>query len=83
MTNRAITEQALHLSARERADLAHKLLESLEQIAYYEDKSPGLGARYHRSFQSAVAKVCNKPRRFPVFIQPDIRRVFLQEFPSA
>ena len=31
-------------------------LEHLEQIAYYEDKSPGLGMRYHRSFKSAVAK---------------------------
>jgi putative addiction module component (TIGR02574 family) len=32
MTNRAITEQALHLSTRERADLAHKLLESLDDV---------------------------------------------------
>jgi hypothetical protein len=32
MTNRAITEQALHLSERERADLAHKLLESLDDV---------------------------------------------------
>jgi plasmid stabilization system protein ParE len=56
-------------------------LEHLEQIAYYEEKSAGLGARYHRSFQSAVAMVQEGPRRFPVYIRPDIRRVFLPGFP--
>jgi toxin ParE1/3/4 len=58
-------------------------LEHLEQIAWYEDKSPGLGARYHRSFLSAVAKVHKGPQRFPVYLQPDIRRVFLPGFPFS
>lgn len=58
-------------------------LEHLEQIAYYEDRSPGLGMRYHRSFKSAVTKVLSGPRRLPVYIQPDIRRALLPGFPFS
>lgn len=32
MTNNAVIEQALHLTPQERADLAHKLLESLDDV---------------------------------------------------
>jgi plasmid stabilization system protein ParE len=56
-------------------------LEHEEQVAFYERQLPGLGARYHRAFQSVMRRICNGPTRQRVFVEPDIRRVSLKGFP--
>jgi toxin ParE1/3/4 len=55
--------------------------EHLETVAYYETQQPGLGASYLAAFESALARVCEAPRRYPIERQPDIRRIRLQRFP--
>ena len=55
--------------------------EHLEQIAFYESRQPGLGARYREYFLQAIQTVCETPARFPIEHQPDIRRVRLRPFP--
>jgi toxin ParE1/3/4 len=57
--------------------------EHLEQIAFYETRQQGLGARYREHFLHAVQKVCETPARYPIEQQPDIRRVRLRPFPLA
>ena len=58
-------------------------LEHEEQVAFYERQLPGLGARYHRAFQSAMRRICDGPTRQRVFVEPDIRRVSLKGFPFS
>lgn len=51
------------------------------QVKYYEERSPGLGARYHASFVAAMAQVCEKPERLRIIIRPNIHRVGMKGFP--
>ena len=55
--------------------------EHLETIAYYESKSPGLGAMYLAGFGQVMKTVCEAPRRYPVEKKPDIRRIRMKKFP--
>ena len=55
--------------------------EHLETIAYYEAQQPGLGASYLAEFESALERVCEAPRRYPIERRPDIRRIRLPRFP--
>lgn len=55
--------------------------EHLEQIAFYESRQPGLGARYRERFLQAIRYVCDSPERQPVEHPPDIRRARLRPFP--
>lgn len=55
--------------------------EHLENVAYYEDQRPGLGARYLAAFEAALARVCKNPERFPVEFPPSIRRIRIPGFP--
>ena len=58
------------------AEAAH-----LEQIAFYESRQRGLGARYREHFLKTIKRVCETPARYPIEHQPDIRRVRLRPFP--
>ena len=55
--------------------------EHLENIAYYEDRRAGLGARYLAEFESVVEQVCENPHRYRIERLPDIRRVRMRQFP--
>ena len=55
--------------------------ERLENVAYYEERQPGLGASYLAEFESALEQVYEAPGRYPIEQRPDIRRIGLQRFP--
>jgi toxin ParE1/3/4 len=57
--------------------------EHLEQIAFYEGRQIGLGARYRERFLQVIGWVCAGPVRYPIVRRPDIRRVRLLTFPLA
>ncbi|MEW6169723.1 MAG: type II toxin-antitoxin system RelE/ParE family toxin [Pseudomonadota bacterium] len=56
-------------------------LEHEQQVAYYQERQAGLGARYHSAFKAAVALACATPRRFKIIREPEIRKIRLQGFP--
>jgi plasmid stabilization system protein ParE len=58
-------------------------LEHEEQVAYYEERSAGLGRRYHRAMLRAVENACRAPSRFKIVRSPNIRKVSLRGFPFA
>ena len=49
-------------------------VEHLEHVAFYEERRPGLGARYLAAFDLAMVKVCENPERYRVEFPPGIRR---------
>lgn len=55
--------------------------EHLEQIAFYESRQPGLGARYREHFMQTMHRVCETPARYAIEHPPDIRRARLRPFP--
>jgi len=55
--------------------------EHLETIVYYETQRPGLGASYLAEFESILELVCEAPTRYPIELDPEIRRVILRRFP--
>jgi hypothetical protein len=56
-------------------------VEHLEHVAYYEERRPGLGARYLAAFEAAMVKVCESPERYCVELHPGIRRFRVPGFP--
>jgi plasmid stabilization system protein ParE len=56
-------------------------LEHEEQVAYYEERSGGLGSRYHLAAMQAIGRVVEAPHRFKVTRSPNIRQVRLLGFP--
>ena len=55
--------------------------EHLEQVAYYEERRAGLGAKYLSAFDVAISRVCEHPGRFPVEHPSGIRRIRIPGFP--
>lgn len=55
-------------------------VEHLEHVAYYEERRPGLGARYLAAFDAAMVKVCENPERYCVELHPGIRRFEFRAF---
>ena len=55
--------------------------EHLEQVAFYESRQQGLGARYRDHFLRTMQRVCEAPTQYPIEHPPDIRRIRLQPFP--
>ncbi len=55
--------------------------EHLGQIAFYESRRKGLGARYRRYFLQMMQRVCERPAQYPIERPPDIPRARLQPFP--
>jgi hypothetical protein len=58
-------------------------LEHEEQVAYYEQRSAGLGRRYHAAFRSVLLRVCEVPHRNKVVQAPNVRRVSIRGFPFS
>lgn len=56
-------------------------VEHLEHVAYYEERRPGLGARYLAAFEAAMVKVCENPESYRVELPPGIRRYRVLGFP--
>ena len=56
-------------------------VEHLEHVAYYEERRPGLGARYLAAFEAAMVKICQNPGRYRVEFAPGIRRYRVPGFP--
>lgn len=48
--------------------------ELLEQIAYYNSRRPGLGARFLNGFVAAMERICEAPDRHRIEYPPAIRR---------
>jgi len=61
--------------------LADAEIEHLRQVAYYESKQPGLGARYLAEVEQAIARICAAPERNPIALSPNLRRLVLAIFP--
>jgi plasmid stabilization system protein ParE len=57
--------------------------EHLAEVAFYEGRRKGLGARYLASFSAAMERVCSDPKRFRIECEPDLRRIPLRGFPFA
>ncbi len=57
--------------------------EHLAEVAFYESRRKGLGARYLASFNSAMERVCRDPNQFRIECGPDLRRRSLRGFPFA
>lgn len=54
--------------------------EYLQAIAYYEEKSRGLGASFMTEFEAVMDYICKAPHRHKVVLQ-DIRQLSLKRFP--
>lgn len=54
--------------------------ELVEAAEFYESRSPGLGARFLREFDAAVAEVRASPDRWAV-VEGDLRRRTMRRFP--
>lgn len=55
-------------------------IEYLEAIAYYEERQPGLGARFTIEIESAIQRIVEAPRRWRK-IEGDVRHCLTHIFP--
>lgn len=55
--------------------------EHLESVAFYETKLAGLGASYLAEFEAVMQTVVKHAHRYPVEMEPGIRRVKMRRFP--
>lgn len=56
--------------------------ELLEAVRFYERKVPGLGDRFLREFDAAIAAVRGAPDRWRI-VEADVRRYVMRRFPYA
>lgn len=56
-------------------------LEHERQVAYYEERSAGLGRRYHSAAMHAIGSAVEAPHRYKLVRSPDLRHVRLRGFP--
>jgi len=56
-------------------------VEHLEQIAFYESRLRGLGARYRDHFLKTITNICEASTAYPFDHAPDIRRDPASAFP--
>ncbi len=55
--------------------------EHLDNIAFYENRLPGLGADYLNEFETVMVRICTEPNFYPTIVGPDIHRAGLKRFP--
>lgn len=55
-------------------------VEYLEAVAFYEDRQPGLGARFTLDVEGAIQRIVDAPARWRK-IDGDIRRCLTRSFP--
>ena len=56
--------------------------ELIEAARFYERRSKGLGERFLREFDAAIAKIQADPQRWPV-VEGDFRRHTMKRFPFS
>jgi plasmid stabilization system protein ParE len=56
--------------------------ELLDAVAFYEGRLPGLGDRFLRELDAAIAAIREAPDRWRI-IEADVRRYTLRRFPYA
>lgn len=57
--------------------------EHFDHIHHYKTLSTILGVGYVEEFSSAISYIAEGVQRFPIVVEPDIRRLFLSRFPIA
>ena len=57
--------------------------EHLDSVAFYESRTPGLGADYLDQFEVAMRRVVESPLLSPIEVPPEIRIAYLQRFPFS
>jgi plasmid stabilization system protein ParE len=55
-------------------------VEVVEAVLFYEERGPGLGDRFLRDFNAAVAEIQEAPGRWRV-IEDGVRRFLMRRFP--
>lgn len=55
--------------------------EHYDNVSFYEDRLPGLGADYLTEFEAVMAHICTAPNFYPTVGAPDIRKAGLKRFP--
>ncbi len=55
--------------------------EHYDNVAFYEERVPGLGADYLADFDAVMAHIEAWPNFYPTFGDPHIRRAGLKRFP--
>ncbi|MFA5016702.1 MAG: type II toxin-antitoxin system RelE/ParE family toxin [Methylobacter sp.] len=55
--------------------------EHFEAIAFFESRQPGLGVAYLAELEELMANVVHAPHRYRIERKPNIRRIFLKQFP--
>ena len=53
-----------------------------EAQRWYEERAPGLGARFALAVEAAVEALVQAPQRYPI-VHREVRRVLLRRFPYA
>jgi plasmid stabilization system protein ParE len=55
--------------------------EHYDNVNFYEDRLPGLGADYLKEFESVMAHICSAPNFYPTIGAPGIHKAGLKRFP--
>jgi plasmid stabilization system protein ParE len=55
--------------------------EHLDEVAFYENRAPGLGADYLAEFEAVMARICANPDLYPRIGVSNIRKAGLKRFP--
>jgi len=55
--------------------------EHYDNVNFYEDRLPGLGADYLKEFESVMAHICTAPNFYPTIGAPGIHKAGLKRFP--
>lgn len=57
------------------------LVEHLDEVAFYESRSPGLGADYPVEFEAVMARVCANPDFYSRIGDSNLHKAGLKRFP--
>lgn len=55
--------------------------EHYDNVNFYEDRLPGLGADYLKEFETVMAHICTAPNFYPTIGAPCIHKAGLKRFP--
>ncbi len=55
--------------------------EHYDNVNFYEERLPGLGADYLKEFESVMAHICSAPNFYPSIGAPDIHKAGMKRFP--
>jgi len=55
--------------------------EHLDEVAFYENRLPGLGAAYLAEFEAVMERICAAPDFYSRISESDLRKAGLKRFP--